>query len=348
MIPIRNVYYMLSYAFQSLKSTGIVDVDLEDFDNADKLYAEILIRCVKSQLRRGLGRNYKSKEEITSSIKGKINVSESIKTQSINRRQLACLFDEFSPNTRLNQIVKSTLMLLLYSDISIVQKREIRKLLVFFSEVDNIEVTRIDWSFSYNRNNQEYQLIIGICRIVIDKQLQTQKSGYSKLPEYMDEQKMSHLYEKFILEYYRKHYPELNPSASYIDWQLDSEDDGMLPTMKSDITLQKDNKVLIIDAKYYSHTTQLQYDKHTYHSSNLYQIFTYVKNKDQGFDSINHTVSGMLLYAKTDEEIIPDSTYSMSGNKISVKTLDLNQEFTSIAARLDSIAETELYNITRQ
>ena len=38
------------------------------------------------------------------------------------------------------------------------------------------------------------------------------------------------------------------------------------------------DEAVIIDAKYYSHTTQVQFDKHTLHSNNLYQIFTYVKN----------------------------------------------------------------------
>lgn len=32
-----------------------------------------------------------------------------------------------------------------------------------------------------------------------------------------------------------------------------------------------------MDAKYYAHTMQTQYDVHTLHSGNLYQIFTYVK-----------------------------------------------------------------------
>lgn len=89
--------------------------------------------------------------------------------------------------------------------------------------------------------------------------------------------------------------------------------------------LTKGSKVLIIDAKYYTHTTQAQYDVHTIHSSNLYQIFTYVKNKDAEFGDKPHTVSGMLLYAATDEAVQPNNRYQMSGNQISVRTLDLNR-----------------------
>ena len=83
---------------------------------------------------------------------------------------------------------------------------------------------------------------------------------------------------------------------------------------------------------------QNQYGVSTMHSANLYQIFTYVKNKEKEFGDIEHKVSGMLLYARTDEQVQPDGDYQMSGNKISVKTLDLNCEFTEIEARLNDIA----------
>ena len=93
-----------------------------------------------------------------------------------------------------------------------------------------------------------------------------------------------------------------------------------------------------IDAKYYTHTTQTHFDVHTLHSGNVYQIFTYVKNKDAEFGNRPHTVSGMLLYAATDEAIQPDNSYQMSGNRISVQTLDLNQDFSKISKKLDAIA----------
>lgn len=68
----------------------------------------------------------------------------------------------------------------------------------------------------------------------------------------------------------------------------------------------------------------------------------YVKNKDSEFGDKPHEVSGMLLYAKTDEAVQPDNTYMMSGNRISVKTLDLNCDFPVIAAQLNAIADNFL------
>jgi 5-methylcytosine-specific restriction enzyme subunit McrC len=54
-------------------------------------------------------------------------------------------------------------------------------------------------------------------------------------------------------------------------------------------------------------------------------------------------VSGVLLYAKTDEEIVPDYDYVIGGNRISVKTLDLNSTFSQIAKQLNALAERLLY-----
>jgi 5-methylcytosine-specific restriction enzyme subunit McrC len=107
--------------------------------------------------------------------------------------------------------------------------------------------------------------------------------------------------------------------------------------MQTDIMLSYGNKVLIIDAKYYSHTTQSQYDIHTLHSANLYQIFTYVKNKQAELTVASDEVSGMLLYAQTDEGVQLNNRYWMSKNKISVWTLNLDQNFSEISAQLDAI-----------
>ena len=337
MIPIQNIYYMLSYAFQVLNEQGYKNIATEQFHNVAELCAAILSKGISLQLKRGLGREYLEQTEALSSLRGKIDISESIKTQSILKKQLVCTYDDFSVNSYMNRIIKTTMELLLHADISKARKKEIRKLLVFFGEVELLDVHSINWNIRYNRNNQTYRMLISICYLVVKGLLQTNSDGTSRLMDFLDEQRMCRLYEKFILEYYRKEHPQLSTSASQIPWALDDGIGDMLPHMQSDIMLAKGDEVLIIDAKYYTHTTQTQYDVHTLHSSNLYQIFTYVKNKDIEFGEKTHKVSGMLLYAATDEAIQPDNSYMMSGNKISVKTLDLNQDFSKIAAQLDAI-----------
>jgi 5-methylcytosine-specific restriction enzyme subunit McrC len=85
----------------------------------------------------------------------------------------------------------------------------------------------------------------------------------------------------------------------------------------------------MFDTKYYSKTMQVHslYNTRTLHSHNMYQIYTYVKNMGTANSG---NVCGVLLYAKTGEEIVLDNEYMISGNRICIKTLDLNAEFTNI------------------
>ena len=330
---------MLSYAFQILNEQGYKDLATENFDNAEDLCAAILIRGISYQLKRGLGREYISETDTISAIRGKMEIAASLKSQSLLRNQMVCTYDELSVDSPLNRIIKSAAVLLLKADISKARKKELRRLSVFFSEVTLIDPRTINWSIHYNRNNQTYRLLIAVCYLVVKGLLQSQSDGSVRMMDFLDEQRMHRLYEKFILEYYRKHFPQIKASAAQIEWALDDEFGTMLPTMQSDITLSYHNggveRTLIIDAKYYAHTTQVQYDVHTLHSGNLYQIFTYVKNKA----AKGGEVSGMLLYAQTDEEIYPSNEYKMSGNKITVRTLDLSGDFAKIASQLNAIVQ---------
>lgn len=333
---------MLSYAFQTLQKESYKDLATEEFDNIAELYAAILEKGISMQIKRGLVRSYIDKTETLSTIRGKMDISDSIKTQALLRRQMVCTYDDFSVNMELNRILKSTALTLMRSDIKKERKKSLRNLMLFFTEVDEIDLHTVNWNRTYSRNDQTYQMLVGICYLVYKGQLQSQKVGERKLMDFQNEQLPSHLYEKFILEYYRKEHPELTANASFIPWQLDDGVDDMLPRMKTDISLstRDGRKVLIIDAKYYGHTTQMQFGSNTLHSGNLYQIFTYVKNRQAGMAEGSSPVSGMLLYAKTDEEIVPDQEYQMSGNKITVRTLDLNQPFKQIAEDLDGIAQS--------
>ena len=162
MIPVQNVYYMLAYAFQVLNEDGYRNVATEQFNNVAELCAAILTKGVSLQLKRGLGRDYISETETLSGLRGKIDITESIKTQTMLRRQMVCTYDEFSVNTYMNRIIKTTMLKLLHADIDKARKKEIRKLLVFFDEVQELDVHTINWSQQYSRNNQTYRMLVSI------------------------------------------------------------------------------------------------------------------------------------------------------------------------------------------
>lgn len=340
MIPVRNVYYMLAYAFQSLHSEGFRKAGSESFRNTADLLAAILAMGVSTQVRRGLRREYITREEALTSPRGKLEITASIRAQTLRKKQLLCTCDEFSPNAYVNRIIKTAMLFLLKADIPAERKRALRKLLPFFEAAEALPPRRINWRIRYDRNNQTYRMLIAICRFAIRGLLQTTADGTIRVRDYADDRSMNRLYEKFILAYFRRDHPELKTWTPQIPWQVTDGYRQALPVMQSDVVIasRTTGKTLIIDAKYYAHSMQRieAWDSHTIHSHNLYQIFTYVKNWNA---APGERVAGMLLYARTDDEIQPDGDYQMSGHTISVKTLDLNRDFPAIAAQLDAIAE---------
>ena len=336
-ILIKNIYYMLTYAFQVLNQESYKSISVEFFLNTAEMFTAILCKGIESQLKRYLNRDYIIKTEALSSLRGNIRVTESINQMSFLNKKLVCSFDEFSNDSYMNRILKSTMHLLLKADISIEQKKSLKSLLPYFDEVRKIDIYRINWKFHFNQNNQTYRMLMGICYLTIKGLLQTQDNGKIKLMDFIDEQRLCRLYEKFILGYYQKHFSHLNPRTNYIEWDAQGETE-YLPAMKTDITLEdkSQKKVLIIDTKYYGRTMQNQFGKNSYHSGNIYQIHSYVNNKKATYVG---KVSGLLLYAKTDEEVTPNQKFTISGNQFAVQTLDLNVDFSDIEKQLNDIVK---------
>lgn len=344
-ILIKNIYYMLSYAFQVLKQGNMEEVAAEEFERVEDLFAAILAKGVSRQLKQGLYREYVTREDHLACVRGKLNLDETLHNRMQKRQKLACVFDELSEDNLYNQILKTT-MYALVRDFAVDNRRRraLRQLLVFFDQVSLRSPSTIPWKRLHGqKNNKNYEMLLTICYFVLEGMLQTTQDGRYKIMAFSDEH-MARLYEKFILEYYRQHHPYLTEvKAARISWNLTGAHEpsmlAFLPAMQTDIFLRLGEKILIIDAKYYGQTLQKHYDHYSLHSGNLYQMYAYVKNQDK-----EHTgkVSGLLLYAKTQEATVPDCVFVMDKNKIGAKTLDLYTDFKVIASQLDQIVEEYL------
>lgn len=242
-ILINNIYHMLAYAFQALNHENYEDVAVESFDEIYDLFAAILAKGIGIQLKQGLYREYINRQEELPVMRGKINMPGTIKNRLTHERVLTCEFDELSENNLYNQILKTTVMLLLRNaKVKTEYKDDLKKRMLFFSNVDMLEPMSIKWSaIRFQRNNQTYHMLIGICQLIIEGMLITTDAGDYRLANFVDEQRMCRLYEKFILEYYSKHYSKLRVSASQIPWDVDDGIRTMLLYAKTEEEIQPDN-----------------------------------------------------------------------------------------------------------
>ena len=339
-IVIRNIFHMLAYAYRGLNQRHFEKVGTESFEHLEDLMAAILVEGITRQIKQGLHRDYVFQDQDIRTVRGKINPADSMRHRINCRQLLNCHFDDLMTDTFFNRILKQTMRILIrHPRVKLAHRQELRKILPIFDQVADIDLRCVRWStLQLGRQTQSYELLLNICRMVYLRQIQTENRGNLKLTQFEDFD-FARLYERFLLAYFRVHHPKLQAAAPHIAWDLEpgTPVPQHLPKMKSDIVLRGETQVLIIDAKFYGHTLQSHHQKSTYHSSNLYQIFTYVRNLQAAMPDV--PVSGMLLYAKTKEAITPDADFRINGNDYSVRTLDLDCEFTEIRAHLDKIAQ---------
>ena len=178
-IFIKNIYYMLSYAFRVLKQSNYDDVASEKFDQVQDLFAAILSKGVAQQLKQGLYREYVPMQEDLSVMRGKLNMGETVRLKVQNKQKLGCEFDEFSEDNLYNQILKVTIHRLIRAeDVAPERKQALRRVSVYFGNVRLIQPDHIAWNrLIYQRSNRNYELLLNICYLVLNGMLQTTEDG---------------------------------------------------------------------------------------------------------------------------------------------------------------------------
>ena len=122
-------------------------------------------------------------------------------------------------------------------------KADLKKVILFFNDVDAIESSSIRWdSLIYQRNNKNYEILMNVCYFVLDGMIQTTDKDSYKMVSFSDKH-MHKLYEKFVLEYFKHHHTYLSEArVTQIKWDLSAGmEESMihfLPIMQTDIFLR--------------------------------------------------------------------------------------------------------------
>lgn len=336
---VKNIYYMLCYSFfgNRLNEKEEASLGEEAFSNIYDLFSLLLYLILRKQIKKGIHKDYNPLIEEINTVRGKIDINKSMYSFNVKKR-IVCNYDDFNENTLLNKVIKTTIFYLIKSNkIGNNTKDLLKKLNAYYTNVDIVDIRTIKWDqIKFNRNNISYKYVIDLCRLILKGLIVTDKNGNNKFKEFLDDTRVSAIYENFIKAYYRKHFPELKASSR--KFNLVSNNASYAPIMKTDITLEYNNKLLIIDAKFYSKILRDNiYDQKCkiLSTNNLFQIYTYVDSQDPMKENKAY---GMLLYAQTINEPSVNLSYEIIGHKILVKTLDMNSTWEDITNRLDNIA----------
>lgn len=335
-IPIQNIYYLLCYAWNKLEEKDIVNVNEIDSTELVDLFAKVLTNSCSRLLKQGLDRYYVEHEDIVMGVKGKFNFTATIKQNILPLSKTVCIYDEFDYNILHNQILKTTIEKLLRTkNLDALIKDELRKVYLKFPPISEIVIRKAMFNqIRLHRNNYHYDFILKVCQIVNENLLIDESKGNYKFQDFTREEKaMARLFEAFVRNFYKIE-TDFSVSSDSIKWQFESdnaEDLDMLPAMLTDITLQGKNKKIIIDTKYYKEAFQTRYDKQKINSSNLYQLFSYLKNQEMDSE-ITLNCEGILLYPSIQNDFVHSFKYE--NHKIRIMAINLNQDWQKIRTDL--------------
>jgi len=341
-IPIQNIYYLLCYAWNRLEEGELVDVSSLDSTETVDLFAAVLVNGVNHLLRRGLSKDYAARSEILSTIQGRVDITQSSRRFLLHHGKAMCNFDVLTVDTLENRVIKATLVnLSRQSRLDPILKGKVDVLCHELNAVSDTSLSRHTFRrIQLNGNLRFYRFLLSVCHIIYDNSLIDEASGQSKFRDFIrDERRMSLLFEKFVFNFIRHHRVDLAVTKEKITWDTDSDTSSeisFLPKMETDISVRSGETTLVIDTKYYTRTLSEYFESKSIHSSNLYQIFSYLKNMEQRVGP-DRTASGMLLYPKTDEDV--DLSYSIQGHRLDIKTLDLSKPWQSIEREIHSILD---------
>jgi 5-methylcytosine-specific restriction enzyme subunit McrC len=311
----------------------------EEFDNTYNLLTRIFNHTLKHVIKKGFFRSFLSSKEELRTVRGKINVSETINKGLINTDKIICEYDEFSSNGTFNQIIKSTLSIISRSkQIESLLQIDTRKLLSYFDGIKDIQLSpTIFSSLQFNRNNRHYRLLITVCEHIYFGLLSNQDDKESVFMNFFGEEQMHILFEKFVLNFYKRklnrkdflvHSPKFHWNS---DENISSEAVFRTPEMKTDIAVEDKTKniQLIIDTKYYPNalvSTRFGENK-KYHAGHLYQINAYLDYSDFTGKKV-----GMLLYPTVEFDL--NNRIGKQSKPIFINTVNLSKHWSCIEDEL--------------
>jgi 5-methylcytosine-specific restriction enzyme subunit McrC len=329
-IPIKNLYYLLIYAYDALDTADIVDAEELPATNLVDLFAHVLDAGIVHLLRRGIGRNYVPHRDELPGLRGRIDLSATLKSGALARGRLVCDHDELTADILHNQILRTTVRRLLHTS-SLAQALVDRLSATYRHLMSIAEIslsTRVFRRVQLHRNNQFYRFLLMVCRLVHEALLPQRSNEGAPFRNFTeDDRKMARLFEKFIRNFYRREQTHYSVRGGRFPWAKATGALDWLPQMTADVRLESAHSALVLDAKYYREAFQTRFNKRSLRSTHLYQIYAYIRNlADQ--DPIYSMAEGILIYPVTSEPFTV--SVQLGPHSVRAAGLDLSQDWQAI------------------
>lgn len=203
-IPIKNIYYMLCYAWEAVAERDLVNLAEEEYDHYEDFLATVLSKSVEKCLKLGAERRYQERKITSNTIRGKLDLASSIKGDSLVRLQAICNVEELTEDILSNQILKWAITSLAGSKtIKSSLKRGLLKLRTKMIRISDKKISARDfYDVHIHRNNRYYAFPLNIAKLVFDSQALKSKEGQVKFYDFFSEERLWNIYQQFVFNFF--------------------------------------------------------------------------------------------------------------------------------------------------
>jgi hypothetical protein len=186
-----------------------------------------------------------------------------------------------------------------------------------------------------SRNTAQYSLLMHICELLFHELMPAPDGATHRFRSIAhDEVRMAALFEEFLRAFYNRELPGYRAASEVMKWDAEvrsTSDVAFLPDMRTDITIRSPDRVVIVDAKYYSHhLAENRFGGSRLRAGHLYQLSAYLAHT--ATREPDKQIEGFLIYPQTREAA--ELRYTLLGFPITVATVDLSADWRNVHRRL--------------
>jgi len=314
-VKVKNI---LLNMLKTLRKSPFKNLKMANLKKERTPLLEIFITMFLDELtkliKKGIKSDYITKEENLKFLKGKLQISQQIKYNSIHKERFHVEYQEFISDRIENRLIKTTLEFLYKKSKLNSNKKRIREFIFVFDEIGISHNIKIDFDkVKVNRQMKDYeQVLLWAKTFLLGNSFSPYKGKDVAFALLFD---MNMLFESYVGKYLKKYSinVKLQDSIHHLAYL---EGNGKFK-LKPDIVIENDKQIIIADTKW----KLLSEDKthQGINQSDMYQLFAYGTKYKECNDMY-------LIYPK--DSILDGNSYKyfQDNNNLNLKVLFFDVE----------------------
>ena len=248
-VPLENLFYMLTYAYD-LPEFRKEETQLSESEDLFEFVVDIFLKQVGRLVRAGLYKSYIDRSENQNYLRGRLQMSQHLHQNSIHKARFFQGINEYTADVLENQILLYTLHQLSFLDFreQLLTNRT-RRAAAAFHDVSLTPITPKQCDqIVYTRLNGRYRSAIHLAKLLLQHLSVEEHNGQTPFAAYMFN--MNQVFELFVARYledFFANHPNLSVEIQDDIWLDIEQNEKGFP----DIVLYRDHRpALVLDTKY--------------------------------------------------------------------------------------------------